>query len=190
MATQRADGGGETPMAGTTEATDTFLAHLDMDAKYTEIEMDNFLSHYGVKGMRWGVRKDRVNKTENLMPSSYSSSGMVKGSRPYKKDLKWAKKASNIKQRLAIWDSVAAEMNGGGIAKFNAQPRWKDLDLREPNPLAKKYFDEFSKMYTEKLNAAQAAKEIGSSPSGKVKLVYNYDVGRDILPMWRFEEKK
>ena len=45
---------------------EAFLGHFsDLDTD----EVEDFLAHYGVKGMKWGVRKDRRRAPERLDPS-------------------------------------------------------------------------------------------------------------------------
>lgn len=41
------------------------------------IEYDNYLAHYGVEGMKWGVRKNRSSRTQKLYDRAVALSNQV-----------------------------------------------------------------------------------------------------------------
>ncbi len=106
-------------------------------------EVTDFLEHYGVKGMKWGVRRA---------------------------DKKWQKNIYSIKGFVDLHNNVADQMNNGLLEKLNSQPKYKKLDaVDNPNsPLSKQYYKEY-----ESINAAASKRAVaqvhGVSPSGTMK---------------------
>lgn len=103
---------------------------------------NNELYHYGIKGMKWGVRRFQ-NSDGSLTPA-----GKKKISKKYRR---LANKASNEAARshnrryLSSYNKAADEMNKGGIEKFNTQQRKKYGDN-----FAKRdgYMDDYNKMFS------------------------------------------
>ena len=90
---------------------------------------DYELYHYGVKGMKWGVRR-----YQNA-DGSLTTAGKKKVSRQYKKLANQATKAYNkasTRMYVDAYNKAADKMNGGEIDKFNARQK-------------KKYGDEYTK---------------------------------------------
>jgi hypothetical protein len=139
-------------------------------------DVDAFLAHYGVEGMKWGVRKDRGFEGKRTTNRKIA-----------KLDKKWAKKAASHTTFFGIYNQMAEKMNSGGIDQINNSPAFKGKqplletpDGKYVNPtLAKKYFDTYSNLATQYLN--QGAKDFGLSPSGK-GLVFQYEVDKQQLP--------
>lgn len=70
-------------------------------------EVDTFLAHYGVKGMRWGVKK-----------ASGSSGGNGGAARPSRKELRGMNKAARKRQRAEREEKM--ELNDAAIKKARA----------------------------------------------------------------------
>lgn len=136
---------------------------------------DNKLAHAGVKGMKWGVRKD------DSEASSARAAAKVE-----KTDAKWIKKQGG-KTALGIYNDVADKMNRGGIDAFNNQPKYKDKDFTNDSPLRRQYFKEYSEMFTREMNVA--ASKSGILPSGQKKLNFEYDVENDFMPQWEVVDR-
>lgn len=109
-----------------------------------KIETDNkSLIHYGVKGMKWGVRRYQ-NKDGSLTPA-----GKRRISKEYKKEMgranSYAKKTYG-KRWLESYNKAANYMNTGGIEAFNrAQEKKYGKDFAKRDDYEKDYlrfFDE------------------------------------------------
>lgn len=128
---------------------------------------DEFLEHYGVKGMKWGVLREQA----------------AAGDRGAQKKLEKADEQMKAYNRTAAaWvevnNLVADKMNGpfGIIAKHNADPKYAGIkdyrDQSDPKVLA--YFQDFEKKSTKVW--AETIKELNpESPSGKFTCVIKED---------------
>lgn len=114
------------------------------------IETDDIL-HFGVKGMKWGVRND--------------DSG---SSKPAKEDVKWARKQISMNNMIDVMNT-AASRSGPLVEKINSKPAYKDADFSQPSALRAKYYEEHRAGYQKALN--DVAKERGNnSPGGRYRL--------------------
>lgn len=114
-----------------------------------------FLSHYGVPGMKWGHRKAK---------------------RLAKKDDKFVKNATSSKTTLAVYNLTADYMNKTGLNRLNNDPKFKDKDLTKDAKLMAAYNKKHEEIYTE---AFKASANSMRSPSGKKQ--YDTKVEGDFL---------
>jgi hypothetical protein len=114
------------------------------------ISMDEFLKHFGTKGMSWGIRKDEKKVA--------------------KADKAWEKNIFTPKSAIAIHNMVADRMNGpsGELARLNNKPQYRGKDFNNESPLRQKYYQEHSDIANRLTNEAITSIH-GSSPSGKLK---------------------
>lgn len=140
-------------------------------------EAKDFLAHHGVKGMHWGIRKDRGHEGERATSRKIASL-----------DKKYVRKATSRKTYFKIYNAMADRLNTVEISKINNDPRFKGKDLTNNKTLQKQYYDTYSSRATKILNE-EAAKELGSSASGK-QLKFSYDVSADFLPKFYIEDGK
>lgn len=85
-------------------------------------EVDDFLAHYGVRGMRWGVRRYQ-NKDGSL-----TTAGKKKISKEYKKASIAGDKALQQKYSsmyMKAYNKAAEKMNTSEIEKFNSAQKKK-----------------------------------------------------------------
>lgn len=111
------------------------------------MDTDDVLSHYGIKGMKWGQRKDRGEKG----------------------DKKWAKKAlgrnrPSNKEIVAVYNEASRRINRD-IPALNDNPRFRGRDLRNPSPLRDQYHEAAEAMVQRHMRDA-AREAWGTNPSG------------------------
>lgn len=104
----------------------------------------DFLSHFGRKGMKWGVRN--VEK------------------KTAKAEASWQKKAASPQEFVRMHNAAADRMNNGEIKKFNNRPQFKGKDVMKPGKLHDRYLKEYSDLFVGAMNSE--AKKLGVSPAG------------------------
>lgn len=92
-----------------------------------QAEVDNFLAHYGIPGMRWGIRKDQG----------------VRGSRTAPAQIK--KQAEQSAFKAALIDSV------GKISGLKNSPKYKGKDLTKNRALREQYDKEAMDIFKKNL---------------------------------------
>lgn len=82
-------------------------------------EVDDFLAHYGVKGMKWGVRKDRgvpragrAKRSSGTVAKPKKSAGRVRRGAQRLKS-KWDSLDTDTKDIAIAWTSLAVAGVGG-----------------------------------------------------------------------------
>lgn len=112
----------------------------------------DILRHFGIKGMRWGVR------------TRSSGSGGSSGARAQQK---WEKKAGSHKVFLKTYNAAAGRMNSHEIGRINNKPQYKNVDftLAKNAKLNERYLKEMNDTFLKTMNE-EAAKNLGPSPKG------------------------
>jgi hypothetical protein len=100
-------------------------------------EVEDFLSHYGVKGMRWGVRRA---------------------------DKKFEKNAPTRKTFVTVHSRAVDHYNTVDIPRINNKPEYKNADLLNPGPVRDKYHQEHQDAFLKAMD--NAAKSMGTNRSG------------------------
>lgn len=131
-------------------------------------EVEAFIAHHGVKGMKWGVRRDHGHEGE-----------AVKARHLGKLDKKWQKNVYSTQGAIALHNAVADKMNNGGLDSLNNKPEYKSakalIDIKTGQPvgeLGKTYIADYNKMANKFIHEA-VAEVHGSSPSGNFVAAYD-----------------
>ena len=147
-------------------------------------QVEDFLEHHGVKGMRWGVRRDRTGhlKTGTVKrvmsnTSMQTKRGIVTKNAPdYYDELFTGRKSKAL---VKTYKAARGPINKG-TKILNKDPRFKGQDFKKDSPLRREYYKEFSKMAETQLNAASTLK--GNSKYGEYRLNFSYDHDKSAYP--------
>lgn len=120
------------------------------------------IEHHGVKGMRWGVRKDRTRQDQGHQGQKVSA----------KKIKKLDKKFENVprnsyKLRFDIHNEAAAMTNKNDVSRINNKPQYRNADFSKESPLRRRYYAEHQAAYIKNLETVAASK--GTNASGTRK---------------------
>lgn len=119
--------------------------------------LEDFLEHYGVQGMKWGVRKDKGHEGESVRTKKLP-----------KLDKKWEKKALSSSNIIKMQNAVADKLNApnGGLNKVNNSAKYRDVDFT--NPKNRDLHTQYMKDITDTMHRTykSVAREAGGNPSG------------------------
>lgn len=123
------------------------------------------LAHYGVKGMKWGVRKNRQQRQDN----AGKARGKTASDRKIKKlDKRFERKAKSLGVFIDVHNAAATTYNAMDVGRINNSPKYKNLDFNKPSKLRDQYHEEHAKAFLKRLEDAAAAQ--GTNASGTRKL--------------------
>lgn len=120
-------------------------------------EFGDFIRHYGVKGMKWGVRKDRGHEGQRAKTKKIA-----------KLDAKYERKADDPRTVIAIYNNAVPKANAR-VDAINNNPAYRGMDFTRDSPLRERYYRE----HQENMLAAlrESAQEFGTNASGTREFV-------------------
>jgi hypothetical protein len=113
---------------------------------------ETILEHFGVKGMKWGVRRA---------------------------DKKFEKKASSTKVFMQVYDGAAKAYNKHDIARINNSPKYRNKDFSQPSKLRDQYYKEHREALVKRLEES-AASMTNKSGTRRYTVVVNADNSWDV----------
>jgi hypothetical protein len=118
--------------------------------------LDDFLEHFGVKGMHWGVRKNPNNLTRS--------------------ERKHIQKATSTAGFIKVHNAAATRMNNGGIQAINNKSKYKNMDFTKPSRLRDQYLAEHERAMQNAM-VDEYRKQFGTAPTGR-KLTIGVEDGQ------------
>lgn len=118
--------------------------------------------HFGVRGMKWGVRKAES--------SGGGSSNNEKNSAPSRKvqkaDKKFEKRAGSRNVHINVYNGAARHVNKYDVDRINNKPKYKNVDFNDPKnyKLEAQYHKEFEDAFNNALK--KSASDLGTNASG------------------------
>lgn len=120
-------------------------------------EVEAHLEHHGVKGMKWGVRKDKGHEGEQAKTSKIA-----------KLDKKFERNTKTLSNVIALHNRAAELTNKNDVDRINNKPEYKKAsergDFMRDTPIRQKYYKEHHDAFLDNLETA--AKELGTNASG------------------------
>lgn len=107
---------------------------------------DEELTHFGVKGMRWGFRK------------STSGSSGPSSRKVARQDKRFERGANTLGTAIQLHNRAAELTNKNDIDRINNKPQYKGQDFRKDSPLRQKYYAEHQRAFLDNLHKAAAEK--------------------------------
>jgi len=162
------------------------MDEMKHDVKLSEAQ--NYLEHFGIKGMRWGVRKSEyVTKTDS---AGNRSTKVPRQDTKYLKEL--LKARGNTANRIEIEKRATP-----GAERINAKTKYASLKGKSKTAKNQKLYDEYLNEHAKNLEDAfdSVLKEVlpsyrnsnGLAPSGKMKysILVDKETGDDYLAFTR-----
>lgn len=117
-----------------------------------EVQIDDFLAHYGVKGMKWGVRK----------PEDSGGDGRAKSAAGQPK---WGSHVDVVtKNELKAYNRAVESLNKTGLATLNTNPKYAGKKINPNSALGRKYQKDaqalFDRTMANKLRNANIRKQL------------------------------
>jgi ribosomal protein S18 acetylase RimI-like enzyme len=131
------------------------------ESSMAQSDANAVLEHFGVKGMKWGVRKA-------------DASSASRSPKTAKADKKWAKKASSSRTFVAVHNAAVKRMNKTEVSRINNKSEYKNKDFTNDSPLRRKYYNEFETTFMRVMNE-ESSRIIGPNASGTQRLKFEVD---------------
>jgi len=128
---------------------------MDSTDIVVDIDPEKVIEHFGVKGMKWGVRNDKGHEGERAKTKKIG-----------KLDKQFEKNVSTLQTTIKLHNR-AAELSNADLVHINNKPAYKGQDFRRDSPLRQKYYKEAQENFLD--NLQKAADEFGTNASGTKK---------------------
>lgn len=163
----------------------------------SEAFVEEYLEHFGVKGMRWGLRRSPEAKAARAQKKEARKASRAAKREERRKrfeahmDKKFEDKANDIDTKIELHNRAGDLMDSkGDIDRINAKSEYvqaaeRGLLLKDDHPVTQKYLKEYTDTYMQRLN--EAAKDMGTNWSGTRE--YTVEPGSDSLLGFKVKTK-
>lgn len=147
------------------------LAMASTNEARKALGLDAVVEHYGVKGMKWGVRRDPKDTTVRVN----GRNKQVTAKKAAKLDKAFEEKAASLGVKIELHNSVHDQMNRH-IGRINAIPKYREAAddgtlLDDSHPTTKKYHQEYMDAYIKEMQKVLDDSPRNLNPTGTKKLV-------------------
>lgn len=136
---------------------------MDEPVRISDLMGEDYLKHYGVKGMKWGVRRSDDGSTRSERKAAKKTA---------KADQKFEKKAGSDKVFYDVYNKAAKSANAK-IDTINNSAKYKGKDLRSDSKLMTQYNRDVQTMFNKSLK--EAADSMGTNASGTRRYGIQFD---------------
>lgn len=130
---------------------------FELEAAWSAEDLSEYLAHHGVKGQKWGVRRDRGHEGQRAKTRKIA-----------RLDKKFARNAGTLATYIKIHNMAAEKANKLDIERINNKPKYKNADFNKPSKLRDEYYKEHMNAFNKRLD--EAAESFGTNASGTQKL--------------------
>jgi len=154
---------------GPTFRLDDYDVFGPQSSYHSELNEDEDLAHQGVKGMKWGVRKDKGHEGQRAKTKKIA-----------KLDTKFERRAHSPDLTIKIWNGAVKQANSN-VNAINNKPKYKNADLTRDTPLRRAYYKEGKDALVNALE--HSANSFGTNASGTKKygIIENHDQSWDVI---------
>lgn len=144
--------------------------------------LDDYLQHFGVMGMKWGVRKG----------SSTSRSEKKASKKVEKADKKFLKSVSKNRSKLALdIYNDAADKSSAAYSKLNSNPKYKKpFNWDNPGKYERDYMAAANKTFIKLLDESAKAKTKGNEKSASGRYELSIDTSGGFIPSITVKDNK
>ncbi len=138
-------------------------------------DIEEFLAHFGVMGMKWGHRK-----SAERMAKATARANKKEVRKAERNDQRWRDSANSTARAFWVYHAAKKDMKKNGIPALNGSAKYKGKDLHKNEALRQQYMRDFTNSFTKSMNAA-SAKQIGTNAAGTKKVVFEYDMSSPFI---------
>ena len=128
---------------------ENFLERMDsvdwtIDESMLDNDVEEVIEHHGVKGMKWGVRRYQPYTGSGKVGKFVDKAKQRKDVKKQEKiDKKYIKQTTDGSIASKIYNGAVAEMNNGGIEKFNKKWNDKKVDHLNDPKIREEYYNDY-----------------------------------------------
>ena len=123
------------------------------------LRIDDFVEHHGVKGMKWGVRKQQYKQNVKTIKQKYKKANKALYKERRKEIKNYLIKPSGIKNAMTKMENIHSYKDKVALNKFKESQDlkrakstlYKDINKKKSDKYLKKANEQFIKMYSNRM---------------------------------------